>query len=185
MVFRFLIFTTVCQAKRVKPVLTNQENMFSLFNQSGAIQKSMMTMTTARAAHRLHVLPGLVPVTCITVLGAGSLVACFSCLAPVSVVSFPALDTACMLSRAWHRLHIFTRLVSVASVPALGPCYMFSRTWRRLHVFVLKINCTTGDLTDASTTLAILRSQLLSKLPKRQSSHQQLTFPGYLAHHAK
>ena len=39
------------------------------------------------------------------------------------------------LSRAWHRLYVFSRLAPVACFPALGTSYIFSRAWNRLRVF--------------------------------------------------
>ena len=49
---------------------------------------------------------------------------------------FPALDNcACsfLLSRAWHRLHVFRTWQRIACFPAFGSGCIFSRFWQRVH----------------------------------------------------
>ena len=45
------------------------------------------------------------------------------------------LGTVWMLSRAWHRLHVFPRLVPPACFATLGTSCMYSRAWYQLRVF--------------------------------------------------
>ena len=98
-----------------------------------------------RAWHRLHLFPRLPSIACIPALDRLyvspplALVACFpalgracqlgiGCMFSRVLVSFacvPALDSGYLFSRAWHRLHVFPRLVPVAS--------RLSQPWHRLY----------------------------------------------------
>ena len=58
---------------------------------------------------------------------------------------FPALGTVCMISRAWHQLHVFPHLTLDSFFPALGSGCMSSRAWHRLHVFPRLAACSVSS----------------------------------------
>ena len=95
----------------------------------------------------------------------------FSRLAPATC--FPALDTGCMFSRAWHRLHVFPRLAPATCFPALGTGYMFSRAWHQLHVF--------PRLTPATCFPALGTGYMFSRAWHWSHVFWRLAQPGYMS----
>lgn len=62
---------------------------------------------------------------------------CFTRFSALSIACFPALFIVCMLSRAFHHLHIFPRFSLLTCFPALFTLDVFSRPSHclRFHIF--------------------------------------------------